>query len=393
MVGNNQQCTVCGSGNLDTLIAISQVPTHCNVLYATREEAVEVPRGDIHLTFCRSCGHVFNSSFDPRLMEYTQAYENSLHFSPRFQQYASELAQRLISAYDLRHKDVIDIGCGKGDFLGMLCAMGENRGFGFDPSYVPEQTDKKLAERMTILQEFYSPRFSAYKADLITCRHVLEHIQFPGEFVDNVRESIGDRSDTVVFFEVPNALYTLRDQGIWDLIYEHCSYFTQSSLSTLFTRHGFDVSEQHELYEGQFLGIDARSTRGSGTRPADGETPDILAGYAERFAGTYQEKVTAWKDHFRKLTDRGERVVVWGGGSKGVMFLNTLNVPHEASSMVDINPRKQGKYVAGTGQKIVPPEALRELRPGAVIVMNPIYVQEIRGILGTLGVQSELAVA
>ena len=39
------------------------------------------------------------------------------------------------------------------------------------------------------------------------------------------------------------------------------------------------------------------------------------------------------------------------------------------------------------------PETLRELRPGVVIVMNPIYVQEIRGILDNLGLQSELAVA
>jgi hypothetical protein len=31
------------------------------------------------------------------------------------------------------------------------------------------------------------------------------------------------------YLEVPNGLFTLRDLGIWDLIYEHCQYFTAAS--------------------------------------------------------------------------------------------------------------------------------------------------------------------
>ena len=74
-------------------------------------------------------------------MEYTQSYENSLHFSPGFQKFAADLADRLITRYNLRGKDVIDIGCGKGDFLKLICARGGNRGVGFDPSYVPDPAD------------------------------------------------------------------------------------------------------------------------------------------------------------------------------------------------------------------------------------------------------------
>ena len=130
-------CTACGATTVNSVVAIRSVPIHCNLLWPTHEEALKAPSGDITLGFCTTCGHVFNTTFDPAVMEYTQAYENSLHFSPRFQQYADALARRLVERYEIRQKDVIDVGCGKGDFLAMLCEHGDNRGFGVPPAHRP----------------------------------------------------------------------------------------------------------------------------------------------------------------------------------------------------------------------------------------------------------------
>ena len=74
-------CPVCGSARASVFAEMNQVPVHCNVLWPTREGALAAPRGDVQLAFCKECGHVFNTAFDPSLMEYTQLYENSLHFS------------------------------------------------------------------------------------------------------------------------------------------------------------------------------------------------------------------------------------------------------------------------------------------------------------------------
>ncbi len=390
---NGKGCPVCCGNTMEEFLFLPGVPTHCNLLWESREQALTAPRGDLRLGFCRACGHVYNLSFDPSLMEYTQAYENSLHFSPRFQAYAEALASRLISQYGIRGKDVIDLGCGKGDFLALLCNEGGNRGVGFDPSFVPEIMEKASAERMTIIQDFYSPRYAGYQADLVTCRHVLEHIQTPREFVKNVRASIGSNRSTVVFFEVPNVMYTLEDMGIWDLIYEHCSYFSASSLAVLFSACGFKVGEQSELYDGQFLGIDVAPGD-----PAGEPLPDVhlrvAAMNSDRaaFSENYRHKVEEWRKVFDEKKN-GQKLVVWGGGSKGVMFLNTLRPGKGVEYMVDINPRKQGKFVAGTGQEIVHPEFLRRYRPETVIIMNPIYREEIRGQLDGLGVKAEVLVA
>ena len=68
---------------------------------------------------------------------------------------------------------------------------------------------------------------------------------------------------------------------------------------------------------------------------------------------------------------------MWGAGSKGVTFLNMIDSRYQIEYVIDINPRKHGKYIPGTGQKIVSPEFLREYIPDIVIVMNLIYENEI----------------
>ncbi|RMH01015.1 MAG: methyltransferase, partial [Chloroflexi bacterium] len=117
-------CPVCGRGMLQVFARLEGVPVFCNVLWSSPEAARTAPRGDITLGFCGVCGHVANTSFEVERMAYTAVYENSLHFSPRFQQYAVELAERLISRYGLRGKQIVEIGAGQGDFLRLLCELG-----------------------------------------------------------------------------------------------------------------------------------------------------------------------------------------------------------------------------------------------------------------------------
>ena len=100
----------------------------------------------------------FQGCFDPGLMEYTQQYENSLHFSPRFQEYAKKLVEYLVEKYNLRGKSIIDIGCGKGDFLKMIVTEGNNKGFGFDPSYEPALDDENYD--IDFILDFYSPKYN-----------------------------------------------------------------------------------------------------------------------------------------------------------------------------------------------------------------------------------------
>jgi hypothetical protein len=381
-------CVICEEPVPAPFLVIAGVPSLCNVLWNTEDQARSVLRGDLALVHCPECDHVFNAAFDPGLMQYTQAYENSLQFSPRFQTYALELADRLIGEYGVRDSVVIDVGCGKGDFLALLCERGGNRGYGFDPSFVPENLPEAAALRMTIVQDVYSSKYSGYGGSLVTCRHVLEHIHHPIHIVKDLRQTVEGRTDSVVFLEVPSVLYTLRDMGIWDLIYEHCSYFTLRSLSTLCNRSGFRVIRSSELYGGQFLGVDLKSSTGASEVVHD---PSIDMGKLTReFAEKYRMKLARWDAQLEAMRRQGKNVVLWGGGSKGVTFLNVVRHAAHIRHVVDINPRKQGMYVSGAGQTVVSPDALRTIKPDTIIVMNALYEDEIRGMLDASGLQADI---
>lgn len=385
-------CPVCASPNVTIFMDLDQVPVHCNLLWETREGAVGAPRGDVSLGYCADCSHVYNYAFDPAHTEYTQSYENSLHFSPRFQSYADALVLHLIDRYDLRDKDLIEVGCGKGDFLRQICRAGGNRGLGFDRSYVPDDQEDGAAVRFVI--DFFGEQYAHEPADMIICRHVLEHIERPGPFLEGIRRAIPAGRKPVIFFEMPNVLWTLRDLGIWDIIYEHCSYFSPASLVAAFEAAGFAALDLREEFGGQFLAIEAVPIEGAAPATARSRLDFAQVGReVAAFADNYQAKVAHWNARLAALADAGQRAVVWGSGSKGVTFLNTFRERSPIEYVVDINPRKQGMHVAGTGQKIVAPEFLRIYQPDAVIVMNAIYTGEIEQMLATLGVGATIECA
>lgn len=386
-------CPVAGTDDVSLFLEIPDVPVLCNVLSPTREAARAMPRGTLQLGFCGTSGHIFNYAFDAERLTYSQAYENSLHFSPRFQSYAEGLADDLVARHGLRGKRIVELGCGKGDFLRMLCARGDNEGLGFDPSYEPDLVADE-DRRFTVVQDLYSERYAHHDADLLCCRHVLEHIEAPRAFLSMVRRALGDRPDTAVFFEVPNMAYTLREEAIWDLIYEHCSFFTPASLAFLFRNAGFDVTRVAPAFGDQYVTIEAYPAPGPVPHPA--EHPATVAALADAvaaFASRFEEKRSIWQDTLDALVRDGQRVVVWGAGSKGVTILNLVHAGGGVASVVDINPRKQGMYVAGTGQEIVAPEALRAQPPDVVVAMNPLYTEEIGATLAGLGLSPRLLVA
>ena len=91
----------------------------------------------------------------------------------------------------------------------------------------------------------------------------------------------------------------------------------------------------------------------------------------------------------------GPRVVIWGGGAKGVMFANLLRVTAGAGIdwVVDVNPRKQGHFIPLTGQQIVGPDCLLRTPRTSSSVMNPEYEPEIRSMIAEIGIDAETVVA
>jgi SAM-dependent methyltransferase len=379
-------CLVCRGKSLEPLIYISDVPTLCNRLCPSEAEAANAPRGAIDLNYCLDCGHIVNSAFDHGRVNYDGRYENTLTFSPRYRQYAEATADRVIMRYGLGGKHIVEIGCGSGDFLRALCAAGNN-GEGYDPS---QPSTRSAVGRGSV--EIIGRNFAvedARGADFVCCRHVLEHLPEPMYLLRQLREIIAIRPDAVVFFEVPNGLFTLERLSIWDIIYEHVSYFMPSSLVRAFQLAGFTVCCSESAFGDQYLWLEARANAQASLNGPPQRPPDVLySSFSARFA----ERVAWWRQRIDEVRSGRRHVVIWGAGSKGVMFLNLLHVATGAGIdwVVDINPRKHGHFVPLMGQRIVGPDRLMQNPPDLVVVMNPEYEREVRSMIDDMGIGCEV---
>ena len=362
-------CPACGQGGMIPFHTVQGVPTNSCILLDTADAARAYPTGDIVLAACPGCGFVSNIAFEPAKTEYSGRYEETQGFSPTFSRFHADLAQRLIDRHGLRGKTVLEIGCGKGEFLMLLAELGENRGIGIDPGVKPDRITGPAADRMTFIPEFYTEAHGAHPVDFVACKMTLEHIPDVAEFLATLRRGLGDRHDTTVFFQIPEALRILKTCAFEDTYYEHCSYFTPGSLARVFRAAGFDVLDLAVEYADQYLTIEARP-RATGAAPRPALPEEDPPGAVTDLARTFPQRLAQAEAHWRGLVTytvaRGQRVALWGSGSKAVSFMTTLGLGEQVAGVTDINPYRQGHYMPTTGPSH--PAARRvggaEARPG-----------------------------
>ncbi|MGH9117812.1 MAG: methyltransferase domain-containing protein [Acidimicrobiales bacterium] len=381
-------CPVCDGERWEPVLRLPAVPVAVGSLMSPRAVAVEAARGDIDLCVCGGCGLVRNLAFDPTAVDYAGDYESSQFCSATFAEYARDLVARLVDRYGLAGGTVVDIGCGQGELLELFLQAGVRHGIGVDPGYTGERAELERSGRLRVIRDPYLGQLADVGAGLWCCRHVLEHVTDPAGLLTSIRDDAGRGT---VYVEVPNGEFVLGDAGLWDVIYPHVSYFTASALRTMVERCGLDVLDARSDFGGQFLGVEAAP---ADRRNVTAATPEARSGRMRisAVAQRFERIIHRWNTLISER-DRYGTTVVWGAGSKSVTFLNSTVAGEIVDVVVDLNPRKHGSFIPGTGQEVIGPEALRELRPATVVVMNANYEPEIRAQLGELGLDPQVLCA
>ncbi len=390
-------CPACESDRINELYTLRGVPVHSCILFASQQAARDYTTGDIELAFCHDCGFVFNRTYDPALQEYSENFEESQHFSHTFNRFARTLAETIAREHDLAGRTVLEIGCGKAEFLALLCRIADCRGVGIDPGARPERLPEDVRSRIELIRDFYGPQHARIRSDLVLCRHTLEHIGPVGRFLRSIRESVNTRPHTPVIFETPDALRVLREGAFWDIYYEHCSYFTAGAHARAFRSAGFDITALELQYDGQYIVQTAHSLDHEHRRddamlsllPLEQDLEQVrhaARALPERIAAARQH----WRDTLSRARDQRRRIALWGGGSKAVAFTTTLALQDAVEYVIDINPFKQGRFLPGSGIPVLPPDHLVQNPPDLVIAMNPIYRPEIERDLRNRDISCEL---
>jgi SAM-dependent methyltransferase len=371
-------CQLCG-GTPTRFWTVEGVPTASCLVFDDAESARRQARGDVSLEVCPTCGFIQNGGFDRAAVDYLAPYEESQAASPTFRRFAEETIAGLIERHALRGRTVLEVGCGKGEWLAMLCRAGDMRGTGIDPAYVPGRVADEDADRFEVITDFFGPD-SELTGDLVACRHTLEHVPNVADFTRWLVAAAGRTEGSALFIEVPDAERILSEGAFWDVYYEHCAYFTPTSMANLAAVAGIDVAILERAYGEQYLLLEGVP----GAQSAPLRDPSATVEAALSFGERVRDSVTDWS----RRVAAAERLVLWAATSKTVAFITAVGA--DPVAVVDINPAKQGTFLPGSGSPVVDPAALTGIEPDLVVAMNPIYVGEIRGAMDELGVDGEL---
>lgn len=346
------QCPLCLSIDRSSPIWSSVSPVHQHVFYDSIEKATSSLSGKLDMRECTKCGFVYNECFDGSLLEYDPSY-NSRVVSSAYSSYMDSLIGYLIDECWVAGKTVIDVGSGSGLFIESLVVRGNNIGYAVDPRYSERYV--QWSGKLTFIPEYLKPGLDIPKADVIICRHLIEHIEDPVGFMMLLRQYLKDETSRI-FIETPDVKWILNNSVFYDFFYEHCSLFSSRSLSYLADVCGIDIYDQKHLFGGQFLLAEFREPPSSGKMEA---SLDRCSNFIEGVSKT-------------------SKVVVVGASGKSVSFINKVDPFRKyISFVIEDNKEKHGKFIPTTGHEVRPFDAIYDGGKYTVLVLNPIYYMEV----------------
>ena len=358
--GELAACPSCSAPAPPAFIRLTELPVHGTAVFATAAEARAVVTGDQELALCGSCGLVFNRAFDMSKLDYTGEHEESQHRSPLLRRLRRQLSAAMgRAAASSPAGRVVEIGCGAGDFAAELLSAGVGRVVGIDPHFGPERVPAGLARRLAAVPGVLrTPRWWS-PAPPPSC--VGTRSSTSPSSPCSVRTSSRDAAAgiPVLLAEVPDLGRILDRRRVLGPAVRALLLLHPCHLGRLPRAAGFAVSAARPPTPTSTWW--PRPFRAGGSGRAGLESVAELGPLRRSPKGSPRNHradrpLGPWLDD---RATAGDSVVVWGGGAKGLTFLDMLRGHTDpVSAVVDINPGLQHHYIGGLGLPIVAPRDL-----------------------------------
>lgn len=303
--------------------------------------------------------------FDECKIIYDASYQNNQSGSDLFRRHMLDMYEILKNNFPENSK-LVEVGCGKGAFLDIVRNDEYFDYRGFDTAY--DGDDPKIEKR-------YLSSSDQIEADVVVIRHVLEHVKSPHNFVLFLKSCFQENAK--IFIEVPQFSWIEKNKSIFDFTYEHVNYFDSKALCSMFD----ECIEFGDCFHGQYQYVLASFSTLNYSLWEEYDSTDAW----EEFS--FEPYLDAFKEFLSKIED-APRMWMWGGATKGVLFLNNvLNLDpkmfEKVQAVIDINPEKQEKYTPSTYLKIISPEEFfnRCDDGDLLLVANPNYYEEIENLV------------
>jgi SAM-dependent methyltransferase len=199
---------------------------------------------------CRSCGLIFRDSHkksevpDPTV----EIWGNKRYVTQRQEKEILQLNNYknilpMLSQLSPGKQSVLEVGCGSGRFLNLLCSDGWDRVIGIEPSETYNQLAKQEAPAAEIVSSYLKDaQFADGSLDAVIMLHVIEHLEDPSSEVEEVNRVLKRYGVFVV--ETPRfdtIWFKLLKERERSVIPGHLMYFTTNSIKRLLNKKGFEI--------------------------------------------------------------------------------------------------------------------------------------------------------
>lgn len=379
-------CPVCGQKHFTILLQYSDIPVFVNVLLSSADEAKSCPRASQCIVQCDHCGFVFNFDFESQKVQYDAGYHAERGNSAYYQRHISHVLDFIESAKPFKGQYVLEVACGGGEFLTEVNQRGPKAAIGVDPS-TAEFKKGSFCLKKLLFDETYLSQMSC-PADILICRHMIEHILNPLDMLSKFRRALA--ADGILYLETPRLNWILENRAFFDFPYEHCAYYSDHFMEHLLKMVGFEITAIEHSYDEQYFSICAKKCE---IKPIStiAEREDLyhVQQSCSRLTQTYMnanrseviqrfctETLRSGKPDLNPLFS-SDGVYLWGAAAKGVMCANLLG-NWSISGFIDKNSNKWGKYIPGTGHLVLAPSQIAYPIVRTIIVENDVYYTEIQ---------------
>lgn len=393
---NEIECPLCGVEDNFCLLDLGMQPL-ANQLFESEEKARAAKRYELALRCCNNCLYVWlNKLVSPNRLFSNNTYLTGISKETREDMYS--FARDCINSCKISSGDfIMDIASNDGTLLSFFKDMGL-RVIGVEPS----KNAYKIAESKGIptLNEFFDTKFSKTilqtygKFDLITATNLLTHIADPRLFLTDCKVILKEKGTIVLEFYYFESLIS---NIAFDQIYhEHVSYFNFTVFNNLVKMVGLEIYDV-KLVRSQggsirvFIGFPHTqkiTDRVKALLQSEGDHEMIKKRYME-FARNALIKANQIRNYFSSVNDNSQSILGYGASAKATVVTNFLGINNTlVKAIADQSPLKQGKYIPGTGIKIISPEEMRIMNPNIIVIFSWNLKDEIINYLNNIMLKS-----
>ena len=354
-----QRCRVCRNAlSAGSLLRYQGMPIAAQSF--PEAHTLDLDRGsDLSVLQCPVCGLV---QLDAEPVPYYREVIRAAAFSDEMQQFRRSQFQEWIGRYGLAGKNILELGCGQGEYLSLLKECGANaHGLEYSAASVKICKEMGLSAQRGYVGNA-AKRIPGAPFDGFMTLNFLEHWPNPCASLRGIANNLTVGGIGLV--EVPNFDMILEKQLFSEFISDHLLYFTRETLSFTLQSSGFEVLECNSVWHDYILSAVVRK------RPITDLS--ALEGRRSELADALQTFIQSHPSG---------KVAVWGAGHQALAVIALTGIAPSVKYVVDSAPFKQGKFTPATHLPIVPPSALESNPVDAILVMAASYSDEVAAII------------